>query len=110
MLVGIGLPLVVYLSWSFEGGHAMPFELWMTDDTMRFWMIGIVTYLATFLCGLRPARTYVSRLWPLVSAVLIMMAQTVLSSFPVVGWCLILLGIGLLLPSIFFVAEHRDYA
>lgn len=109
-LVGIGLPLLMYLLWALSGGHGAPFELWMTEDTLRLWMTGFVAYLTAFLCGIRTARIYVSRLWPAVPGLLIIAAQLELEAFPTVAWWLTFIGAGLLLPAIFFAAEHRDYA
>ena len=108
LIVGIGLPLLGYLIWALSGAHAAPFEFWMTENTFRFGMVGVVAYLAAFLTGIREARIYLSRLWPVVPALLIIAAQE--DSWPLAGWCLILSGIVVFLPAIFFAAEHRDYA
>ena len=108
LIVSIGLPLLFYFLWAMSGVHKAPFELWMVEDTLRFWAAGMAGYLAAFLAGIRTARIYVSRLWPLVTGLLIFVAQE--EAWPNVGWCLILLGVVLLLPSVFFAALHRDYA
>ena len=66
-LVGVStaVPLLVYLAWAMTPGtHAQPFELWMTAETVFAWQMGPMIYLGAFLTGLRDARWYVSRLWP----------------------------------------------
>lgn len=111
LFVSIGLPLLGYLVWALSEVHAAPFELWMTEDTLRLWMSGVVGYLATFLTGIRTARIYMSRLWPLVPALLIFEGQQEYYPWlPTVGWFLILIAAVLFLLSIFFAAEQRDYA
>lgn len=110
MIAGIGLPLLAYLLWAIGGSHAMPFEFWMTENTLRFWLAGFVAYPAAFLCGIRPARVYVSRLWPIVPASLIFAVQLEFDFAPTGRWCLIPVGVALLVPAIFFAADNRDYA
>lgn len=110
LLAGIGVPLFAYLLWALCGTHGTPFELWMTYDTLRFCMTGALAYPAAFLCGIRPARIYASRLWPAVPVILIFAAQLELSALPTIGWQLILVGAVLLIPSILFAAVNRDYA
>ena len=108
LIISIGLPFLVYFLWALSGVHAAPFEFWMMEDSLRLWAAGVVAYLAAFLTGIRTAHIYISRLWPVVPAGLIIAAQE--EAWPTVGWCLVLAGIVLLLPSIFFAAENRDYA
>ncbi len=110
MLAGVGLPLLAYLLWAMWGSYVAPFELWMTENTFRFWLAGSVAYPAAFLCGIRPGRVYVSRLWPTVPALLIFAAQLEFDFVPTARWCLMPIGIALLLPSIVFAARNRDYA
>lgn len=110
LVVSIGLPLLGYCLWALSGTHGAPYELWMTEDTLRLWATGTVGYLATFLVGIRTARVYVSGLWPLVPAWLIFAAQLEFELFPTAAWWLVVVGVVFLLPSIFFAAEDRDYA
>jgi hypothetical protein len=110
LVVSIGLPLLGYFLWALSGAHGAPFELWMTEDTLRFWATGTVGYLAAFLIGIRTARVYVSRLWPLVPVWLIFAAQFEYELSPTIGWWLVFVGAIFSLPSIFFAALDRDYA
>ena len=65
VLAGTGLPLLAYLIWALiPRTHPSPFELWMTEEVMIAWLFGSAFYLAGFLCGIRPARWWVSRLFP----------------------------------------------
>jgi hypothetical protein len=110
LLISLGLPFLIYFLWALSGAHAAPFEFWMMEGTLQMLAAGLVGYLAAFLAGLRDARFYVSRLWPVLPALLIFLAQAEYEWLPTAGWVLILLAAGLYLPSIFFAAENRDYA
>lgn len=76
MLVGIVLtllilwvPLLAYAIWAATPGtHASPFYWSMTAWAWNLSLGWPVIYLGAFLCGLRSARWYVSRYWPLVAA------------------------------------------
>lgn len=70
------VPLLLFLTWAMTwGANSVPFASWMMVPMCYAWLAGGVAYLAAFLCGLRPARWYGSRLFPLVAC----------------GWLLILL-------------------
>lgn len=111
LLLSTGIPLLTYLVWAMlPGTHAQPFELWMTTETFRMWLGGTLVYLAAFLVGIRAARFYVSRLWPLVLAVLIVFAVSEQGILPGLNSWLIVVSDVVLIAAIWFAAEDRDYA
>jgi hypothetical protein len=118
LLVGVAmwlaismLPMVCYALWAATPGtHASPFEWSMTGST---WQIGArlpVLYLAAFLSGLRPARWYGSRLFPLLGGLL---ALKVLSAL-LAGWSIVLLATlaidAAVVLVILDVASARDFS
>ena len=83
LLVSTGVPIVFYAMWAATPGtHASPFEWWMTVETWRGWFLSTAVYLAAFLCGIREARWYGSRLWPLVPVLLLALAVTEFGTLP----------------------------
>jgi hypothetical protein len=105
------LPMVCYALWAATPGtHASPFEWSMTGWA---WHVGArlpVLYLAAFLSGLRPARWYGSRLFPLLGGLL---ALIVLPTLPV-GWLIVLLATlaidAAVVLVILDVASTRDFS
>ena len=60
-------PVLVFAIWSATPGtHASPFAWSMTWPVWRILFSMTMLYMAAFLCGLRPARWFGSRLLPLV--------------------------------------------
>ena len=60
-------PVLLFAIWAATPGtHASPFEWSMTWPVWRILLSMTMLYLAAFLCGLRPARWFGSRLLPLV--------------------------------------------
>jgi len=119
LLASTGLPLFVYAIWAaMPGQHANPFEWWMTFPMLRLWSATTVIYLGMFLCGIREARWYGSRFWPVVPIGVILFAQHdfVLSTNPA-SWALLVLADALvigsalvLLAAIPCAAKNRDFA
>lgn len=112
LLPSTGLPLLVYLLWAASPGtHPHPFKLWMMRDVFIAWFSGTFCYLAAFLCGLRPARWWGSRLWPLLPVV--MMEFLIFAFLPTLsalwGWLIVLSNL-VYFGAILFAVEHRDYA
>jgi hypothetical protein len=67
LLLSTGIPLLFFAFWAATPGtHAKPFEWWMMSSTWRLWFSATAFYLAAFLCGIRAARWWFSRLWPAV--------------------------------------------
>ncbi|MCA9076130.1 MAG: hypothetical protein KDA93_13965 [Planctomycetaceae bacterium] len=110
--VAIAVPLLMYLMWAMTPGtHANPFELWMTTESIVAWLVGLTTYLAAFLCGMRGARWYASRLVPLVPVLFfgLMIFGGVPGLITPLGFATLPVDV-ILIAVILFTARHRDYA
>jgi hypothetical protein len=111
--VATGLPVLLYALWlATIGARAQPFRWWMTTETWVLWFAAFGIYLAAFLCGLRDARWHVSRLWPLVPAVLLPVCLGELARLSGLGlWfaAAVLLDVALL-GAIAHAARDRDFA
>jgi len=111
LLVCTGIPILIFGLWaSTPGTHASPFEWWMAGPTVRAWGYLVVFYLASFLCGLRPARWWVSRFFPVVP---VLFPFVILFVFPWIAWPMWLVTIlltALYLSANFYAASVRDYA
>jgi hypothetical protein len=116
--VGVGLfltvaalPVLALALWAATPGtHPSPFEWSMTVPVWKVWIAMPIAYLGAFLCGIRPARWFGTRLVPLAAVTLPIM---LVASAP---WLLLLclpmlvLTIGLLLTGTFWVEVTRDYS
>lgn len=80
------LPVLVYAVWAATPGtHASPFAWSMTWPMWQKLFTVTMLYLGAFLCGLRPARWFGSRLLPLV---VVGMPTMVLVNAPIPWWWL----------------------
>jgi ABC-type transport system involved in multi-copper enzyme maturation permease subunit len=113
-LLAGGLPLLCYAIWAaIPGTHASPFEWSMTGWAWQSCVVLILLYLGAFLSGLRSARWYVSRFWPVATALLVVAILNTTPSSTIWWWIelvfVVLVGGGLLL-AILHVARSRDYS
>jgi len=109
-LVCAGLPILIYAWWAATPGtHNGPFRWSMTLPAWQAWLgIGGV-YLGTFLAGIRPARWFGSRLFPLLAAGLLVLVIYFCPWWWLLGLAATLLLAAWLLVEILFVAETREY-
>jgi hypothetical protein len=78
------------------GTHASPFEWGMTADAWRIWFAMPLVYLGAFATGIRPARWFGTRLFPLVAAAAMTTAIVAMASaeaLPTVAF------VGLVVPA-----------
>jgi hypothetical protein len=111
VLLMLGLPWLLYSLWAATPGtHASPFEWWMAGPTVRAWGYASVAYLAAFLCGLRPARWWGSRLFPAVFACFLWLPIVVVpwAAWPM--WAVIAISDAVLVAAILWVTQTRDWA
>jgi len=122
MLVGtmltlliLWLPIIGYGIWAaMPGTHASPFYWSMTGWAWNLSLLWPLIYLAAFLCGLRSARWYATRYWPLVAAPICMPILNIL--FWPGSWFSVLAPLGILaMASCFVLASFnvgwtRDYS
>ena len=119
LLLGTALCLIVsflpsfgYALWAAAPGtHASPFDWSMTASTWRECLAIPGLYFGGFLSGLRPARWFVSRFFPLAASVAMLLFQ---ESAPE-GFAPLLVGLGLAIDAyfvwvIFNVAATRDFS
>ena len=108
-LAATGVPLLVYALWAATPGtHASPFYWSMTGSSWIGWLAMVSVYLAAFLCGIRNARWFGSRLFPLIGIAVPVIAAM---EIPVLIGSLatIVVTDAVLLAAIFRVAETREY-
>lgn len=106
------IPVLIYAVWAnTPGRHASPFFWSMTLDVWQAMFSIFPVYLAAFLCGLRPARWFGSRLLPLVGAgSLLFFGFHVVRGWPLLGLpAVALIAVWLLLLT-FGVVRTRDYS
>jgi hypothetical protein len=117
LAVGLGVfltcasvPIVLYGGWaSLPGTHPSPFAWSMTEPAWQMTLVMPLLYLSAFLSGLRPARWFGTRLFPLAAAVVLVVLLNKVPWWPA-GFPLALLLCGLLAANVCFVARVRDYA
>jgi hypothetical protein len=108
LLIG-GLLVMCYALWAATPGNtSTPFFWSMTVPAWQLWLSMLLVYVGAFLSGIRPARWFGTRLVPLVGA-----AACVLFVWLSAWWWLwaisLALCAGLIIVSIFYYAERRDY-
>ena len=110
-LVCSAVPIAIYAWWAATPGtHASPFEWSMTFPIWKVWITMLILYLGAFLSGLRPARWYGTRLFPLAATGGVVLALSLLPWWGVVGLAVVLLLVVLLVAQILFVARTRDFS
>jgi hypothetical protein len=111
LAVSLGVPLLILAVWAAAPGtHPSPFEWWMTEHIGRLAFALTPIYLAAFLCGMRDARWYGSRLLPLGAAAIVLGFVFIAQWWPLAGWGVALAADAMLLAGILQVARERDVA
>jgi hypothetical protein len=101
--------ILIYSIWAATPGKSgAPFAWSMTIAAWQSLLCLVLVYLSAFLCGIRPARWYGTRLAPAVAGItLAMFVENTLWSW--------LLPIGvviiacIILSAIFYYVDQRDY-
>ncbi len=110
-LICTALPILAYAWWaSVPGTHAGPFEWAMTSKVWMFWFCFTMLYLASFLCGVREARWYGTRLLPLVAAGGVAFFVAVTPFFPKAGIAIVLITDAFLLAGIYLTTRTQDFS
>ncbi len=124
LVTGIGillactlLPILAYATWAaMPRTHPGPFEWSMTEPAIQAWLLLPFAYLGAFVSGIRPARWFGSRLFPLLSpaipALLSYRMPAILDRMQywwLIAPPLLLLVATVLISDILWVAETRDY-
>lgn len=113
-LLVVCLPVLCYALWAATPGkHASPFSWSMTTWAWQLCLQMPLVYLGAFLSGLRPARLWGSRFFPLAGSLVALLGMEVLA----LGLALPIVAIvaGLVLEAVFvlailYVAITRDYS
>ena len=109
-LVCVAIPILSYAWWAATPGtHAGPFEWSMTAFTWQVWISLPLVYLAAFSSGLRQARWYGSRLFPLVTGVFLVLLLQFVPLWWVVGLPLLVLLSLMYVGIIFHDAQTQDF-
>ncbi|MBL9124810.1 MAG: hypothetical protein JNG90_14325 [Planctomycetaceae bacterium] len=108
-----GVPLLLYALWAATPGtHAGPFEWSMSRWAWDAWLALPLFYLGGFLSGLRSARIFGSRLWPLAGTAVLFPIVVLLSLAWSPGLAPVVCGAAaaFTLGAIFWVARTRDFS
>ena len=109
-LVVAAVPILICRFWAATPGtHASPFQWSMTLPAWQAWLSIAAIYLAAFLSGIRPARWYGSRLFPLAMAGLLAVLISLLPWWWICGLAALVLLAVLLITAVLHVARIRDY-
>lgn len=109
-LICAALPILLYAWWAATPGtHASPFSWSMTRECWQAWLSIAALYFGAFLVGMRGARWFGSRLFPLVAAGLLVVLIQVLPWWWPLGVASLLVLDGWLIASIVYVARVRDF-
>lgn len=87
-----------------------PMQWWLVDVIVQFSLAGLIVYLGGFLAGIRKAKWYVSRLFPLATAVAIWLLVLYIPNWWLIGLPTVAAVSAGLLYCIFQTAEQRDFA
>ncbi len=117
VLTGVGLllacslaPILLYGMWAaWPRTHPGPFAWSMTGEAFRVWAMTPLVYLGAFASGLRPARWFGSRLFPLAAVTIPAVSTLALPSWWLMGLPIAALTAALLWATIVQEAEARDY-
>ncbi|NLS95371.1 MAG: hypothetical protein GXX96_24785 [Planctomycetaceae bacterium] len=105
------IPILVLAWWAATpGSHPSPFEWSMTYPIWKTWAAMPVVYLGAFLSGLRPARWWGTRLVPLAAIAMPALAASLIPMWWFFSVPLAALAAVLLIVSILWVGETRDYS
>lgn len=117
LLTGIGLlllcslaPILAYAAWAATPRtHPGPFVWSMTGPAFRALAMMPLVYLGAFASGLRPARWFGTRLFPLAAVPLPAIATLAVPSWWLFGLPILALAAAFLVAAILQEAETRDY-
>jgi ABC-type transport system involved in multi-copper enzyme maturation permease subunit len=105
----LAVAILVYGAWAATPGNlSAPFEWSMTWDSWALLAILPLIYLGSFLSGIRPGKWYGTRLAPLAGVILIV-AISAAVPFEWLRWPMLAIGYGLVLTSIDYFTQTRDY-
>lgn len=111
LLLCSSLPIVLYGWWaSVPGHHPSPFTWSMTEEAWKFALVVPLLYFGAFLSGLRPARWFGTRLLPLASSAAFLAILMIAQSWWLIGILLAIILYAMLVASVCYVAQVRDYA
>jgi ABC-type transport system involved in multi-copper enzyme maturation permease subunit len=105
----LSVAILVYGAWaSTPGNLSAPFEWSMTWDSWQLLAVLPLVYLAAFFSGIRPGRWFGTRLAPLAAVILIL---TILVNVPFwwLFWPVLIIGYTMVLTSIDYYTQTRDY-
>ncbi len=111
LLLVSALPILALATWAATPGtHPSPFEWSMTEAVWRIWIVMPIAYLAAFLCGIRRARWFGTRLLPLPAVVAPMMLACLFPYWLPVCLLTLVLTLAVLVASSLWVSTTQDFA
>jgi hypothetical protein len=106
-----GVVILAFALWAATPGtHASPFTWSMTSWEWLLWLSMSLIYLGAFLAGIREARWFGTRLFPIITAIPLMAiaAEMPVSYAARIG--IVIVTALIYLAAIFHVVQTRDYA
>jgi ABC-type transport system involved in multi-copper enzyme maturation permease subunit len=108
--VAMLIPVLVYALWAATpGNHPSPFFWWMAWLPFPLILLFPLLYFGWLLTWLRPVSWFGTRLLPLVATIALFIMFGELVQFMPWMWILVILTDVLLVISILWVVENRDY-
>jgi hypothetical protein len=109
-LICAALPILTYALWAARPGtHASPFEWSMTLWAWQAWLSIATLYFAAFLVGMRRARWFGSRLFPLAAAGVLVLTIQFVPCWWLLGTASLVLLDAWLIAGIFYVVQTQDF-
>jgi ABC-type transport system involved in multi-copper enzyme maturation permease subunit len=105
------LPIAIYAAWAATtpGTHPVPFEWSMTAPMLHLWLSMPLVYLAAFASGIRPARWFGSRLFPLFAVALPVLFLQFAPHWWIIALPALLLATAAMISNILLETETRDF-
>jgi hypothetical protein len=111
LALALGVPILILTVWAATPGtHPSPFEWWMTEHVWRLAFAMTPVYLAAFLCGMRDARWYATRLWPLGAAAVVLGWVYIAAPWALAGWVSAGAADTVLAAAILRVSQEQEFA
>lgn len=110
VLLASAAPFIFALWRTRPDASPAPFYWWMTIPVWRHILAASIVYLGAFVSGMRPARSYGTKYWPLVAAIVVTFFLGIREPEFGAGLIVILVADALLLAALFDATRSRDYA
>ena len=111
LLLCTALPIAIYGAWAATPDtHPGPFEWSMTGPMVQLWLYTPLVYAGAFASGIRPARWFGSRLFPLISVAIPIFLLQFAPHWRLIALPPLLLATAVMMSNVLLEAETRDFS